>query len=151
MTERFKLIPEVFLILIKDGKVLLSRRANTGYMDGHYGLVAGHAEEHEPMRTALAREAKEEAGITINPQNLRHIVTIHRYCPDPENIHERIGFYFTTDSWKGEILNTEPDKCDDLSWFPISDLPHNTIDYVKEAIGCFVSGQSYLEFGFDHA
>ena len=60
MKERFKLIPEVFLILVKDGKTLLSRRANTGYMDGHYGLVAGHAEAHEPMRIAMAREAKEE-------------------------------------------------------------------------------------------
>ena len=148
MKEQYKLIPEVFLLLENDGKVLLSRRFHTGYEDGNYGLVAGHAEYGEPMRVALAREVKEEAGIDIDPDDLEHMVTIHRWCPDKDNPHARVGFYFTTKKWKGEIVNMEPEKCDDLSWFPKNAIPPNTIDYIKDAISCLDSHKTYIEFGW---
>ena len=45
--ERFKLIVDVHLLLIKDGKIVLLKRANTGYEDGKYGLIAGHADGNE--------------------------------------------------------------------------------------------------------
>ena len=142
--ERFKVIPDVFLMLMKDGKVLLLRRANTGYADGLYSFVAGHAEEHEPMSVAMAREALEEGGITIKPKELRHVVTMQRNQGD----HERVGFFFTADSWEGEIKNMEPDFCDDLSWFSLNELPPNMIDYIRVAIECYKNGTRYLEFGF---
>ena len=94
MKERFKIIPEVFLFLIKDGKILLSRRFNTGYEDGKYGLPAGHGEYGETMREGTAREAREEIGIDIDPKDLEFILTQHRWCPDKNNHHARIGFYF---------------------------------------------------------
>jgi 8-oxo-dGTP diphosphatase len=143
--ERFKLIPSIYLILEREGQILLSRRCNTGFEDGNYGLVAGHAEEHEAMSAAMAREAKEEAGITIHPEDLQEVVTMHRNCGN----HERVDFFFTTSIWEGEIQNREPDKCDDLSWFPIGDMPHNVIPYIKEAIGCFETGKTYVEWGFE--
>jgi len=131
--------------LEKDGKVLLSQRANTGFEDGNYGLVAGHAEEHESMTAAMVREAKEEAGITIRLEDLREVVTMHRNCGD----HERIDFFFTTEVWEGEPTNKEPHICSDLSWFEIGNLPENTIEYIKEAIGCYQTGKTYTEFGFN--
>jgi 8-oxo-dGTP diphosphatase len=143
--ERFKLIPSVYLILEKDGKVLLSQRANTGFEDGNYGLVAGHAEVGEPFSAAMVREAKEEAGITIRAEDLREVVTMHRNCGD----HERVDFFFTTERWEGEIVNNEPDVCSDLSWFEIGNMPENTIAYIREAIGCFETGKTYIEFGFN--
>lgn len=45
--QRFKLILSVYLIFERDGKVLLLKRQNTGYEDGNYGLVAGHADGNE--------------------------------------------------------------------------------------------------------
>ena len=45
--ERFKLICSSYLLLIKDNKILLGLRQNTGYMDGFYHLPAGHKEEGE--------------------------------------------------------------------------------------------------------
>jgi len=142
--ERFKIIPEVFLILIDNGKVLLLRRYQTGYEDGNYGLPAGHHDGNETMRQALAREANEEAGLTINPQNLEHALTLHRWCGD----HERIGFYFTAKKWAGEVTNMEPDKCDDLSWFPINQLPENIIPYIRIAIDCHQKGINYYEYNW---
>ena len=142
--ERFKLIPEVYLILVRDGKILLSRRFRTGYEDGKYSMVAGHADGNETMREAITREAKEEAGVEIIPKKLEHLLTMHRWCGD----HERIGFYFTTAEWNGEIRNAEPNKCDDLSWFPLNQLPESTIPYIREAVNCYLRGERYCEFGW---
>ena len=143
--ERFTLIPSVYLILEVDGTMLLSRRANTGFEDGKYGLVAGHSEAGEPLTHAIIREVQEEAGITIAPEDLHEVLTMHRNCGD----HERIDFFFTADRWEGAITNMEPDKCDDLSWFPIGQLPDNVIPYIREAIGCFQTGKTYVEWGFN--
>ncbi|KKR37044.1 MAG: hypothetical protein UW46_C0001G0002 [Candidatus Yanofskybacteria bacterium GW2011_GWF1_44_227] len=108
-------------------------------------MVAGHADGNETMREAIAREAKEEAGIDIDSKNLKHLLTMHRWCDD----HERIGFYFTTQIWNGEIKNSEPNKCDDLSWFPTDRLPENTSPYIRVAIDCYIKGETYCEFGWN--
>lgn len=139
------MIPEVYLILIKDGRILLSRRFQTGYEDGKYSLVAGHVEGRETMREAMAREAREEASITIDPLSLKHLLTLHRWCGD----HERLGCYFTIDEWGGEIANAEPDRCGDLSWFPLDVMPENVVPYVRAAIDCSLKGEKYHEFGWD--
>ncbi|MEZ4200013.1 MAG: hypothetical protein R3B69_00185 [Candidatus Paceibacterota bacterium] len=47
---------------------------------------------------------------------------------------ERIDFFMTTSTYQGEVTNCEPEKCDDISWFPLDTLPNNTIDYVRQAI-----------------
>jgi 8-oxo-dGTP pyrophosphatase MutT (NUDIX family) len=65
MKERFKLIPAVYLILRRNDEVLLLRRANTGYQDGKYSLIAGHLDGDELATEGMIREAKEEAGIVI--------------------------------------------------------------------------------------
>ena len=55
MSEKFKLIPSVYLLFRNGDKILLLRRANTGYEDGNYGLVSGHVDGNEPMTVAAAR------------------------------------------------------------------------------------------------
>lgn len=143
--EKFKIIPAAYLILEKNGKILLSRRFQTGYEDGNYSMVAGHVDGGETIREATAREAMEEAGIKIDPIKLNHVLTMHRWQGD----HERIEFYFTIDDWEGEIKNMEPNKCDDLSWFPIDQLPENTIPYIRTVIDCYKNGIQYYEFGWE--
>lgn len=142
--ERFKLIPSVYLLLVKDGKILLSRRFQTGFEDGKYGLVAGHVEGGEVFREALKREVFEEAGIGLDTSTLDLVLTMHRWCGD----HERADFFFATSIWNGEIRNQEPDKCDDLQWFSLDELPGNTIRYIREAIECYRCGMRYCEFGW---
>ena len=143
--ERFKLIPSVYILPIKDGKILLSRRFQTGYEDGQYSLVAGHVDGGETMTQAIIREASEEAGMNIDGSDLKLVLTMHRYCGD----HERIDLFFTAQNWQGEIQNMEPNKCDDLSWFPLNNLPENTIPYIRTAINCYLEGSRYCEFGWE--
>jgi 8-oxo-dGTP diphosphatase len=142
--ERFKMVAAVYLILVRNGKILLLRRANTGYEDGNYSMVAGHLDGGETARQAVIREAREEAGIEVKPEELTLRITMHRLTDS-----ERVDFFFEAKKWEGEIKNLEPHKCSDLSWFPIDDLPQNTIPYIARAIDAYRNGANYLEIGFE--
>ena len=135
----------VHLFLINDGKILLLRRANTGYEDGNYSVPAGHIDGGETASSAMIREAREEAGITIIPQDLDVIHVMHRIRDN----EERIDFFFSASKWLGEIMNAEPDKCDDLSWFHLSELPENIIPYVRSAFEKSDQKIAYSEFGWE--
>ncbi|MFA7286575.1 MAG: NUDIX domain-containing protein [Patescibacteria group bacterium] len=142
-SDRYKLIASVYLLFVKNDKILLLLRANTGYEDGKYGLVAGHLESGESLTNGAIREAKEESGVVIEPSDLVLRATMHR-----RQFDERLDFFFEVKKWSGELRNAEPDKCDDLSWFPLDDLPANTIPYIRQAIDCYRKDIGYSEFGW---
>lgn len=89
--ERFKLKSAVYLIIRDNDKVLLSLRQNTGWKDGNYSLVAGHVDGGESALEAMCREAKEEAGITIQPDDLVFTHVMHRLNADPDD--EYVDFF----------------------------------------------------------
>lgn len=142
--ERFKLIPTSHLILVKNNKILLSRRFNTGYEDGNYSVVAGHLDGNETFIQAMIREAKEEAGIDIKYKDLEVVHVMHRVDPD----EERIDFFIKASGWKGKPKIMEPHKCDDLSWFEFNKLPDNIIPYIKQAFNCIEKKIFYSEHGW---
>ena len=143
--ERFKLIPAVYLLLRRDDEVLLLRRANTGYQDGKYSLIAGHLDGDELATEGMAREAKEEAGIAIDPQKIDFVHLAHRLSRG-EVGQERIDLFFECREWDGEVTNMEPNKCDDLTWFKINDLPKDTLPLIKLVIARTLDGRSYSEY-----
>ena len=143
--DRFKLIPAAYLVLRKDNQVLLLRRANTGYQDGKYGLVSGHLDGDELGTVAMAREAKEEAGIDVDPANLRFVHVSHRLTRNDPG-QERIDLFYELREWQGQIINAEPEKCDDLSWFDIDSLPSNMLPFVKRVLSDIANGISYSEY-----
>jgi 8-oxo-dGTP diphosphatase len=143
MADRYKLIPEVYLILERGDEVLLLRRFNTGYEDGKYGLVAGHLEAGESAVAGIIREAREEAGIEVREDDLRLVHVVHRNAGDG-----RMGLFFRCGRWSGEPINAEPHKCDDLSWFPYDRLPANTIPYIGQALTLASGGVAYSHEGW---
>ena len=92
----------------------------------------------------MVREAKEEIGIDVDPLKLSLAHTMHRIQED-----ERLDFFFRLMEWGGEVTNMEPEKCDDLSWFAVDDLPENTIPYVRQVIESVNRGEIYGEFGWE--
>jgi 8-oxo-dGTP diphosphatase len=143
MTEkRFTLRAAAYLILVKDEKILLSRRFNTGWRNGDYSLIAGHLDPEESIRTTMYREAKEEAGITIQLSDLRFVHVMQHY-----DDAEYFDFYFTAQEWDGEPTNCEPEKCDDMRWFPLDALPENLVPNVRQAVAAYIRGEYYSEFG----
>jgi ADP-ribose pyrophosphatase YjhB (NUDIX family) len=149
--ERHKIVPASYLFLLKNNKILLQRRFNTGYEDGKYSLVAGHVDKGETFTKALIRETKEEAGIILRENDLKVAYVMHRNSQEGlvVALNERIDIFFVAEKWEGEIENKEPHKCDDLSWFDLDNLPKNVIPYVKRAIDCIKNKIFYSEYGWE--
>jgi len=141
--ERFKFASAVHLFLIKDKEILLLKRFGIGYRDGEYSVVAGHIDGGEKATVAMVREAGEEVGAIVNPENLKLAHVMHLRAEE-----ERIYFFFTAESWKGTPKIMEPNKCDDLKWFFLDSLPDNMVPYVKKAIESYVKDEIYSEFGW---
>lgn len=145
--EYFTMPVTVHLLFLRDGKLLMLRRQNTGFEDGNYSVVAGHLDGGETVTQAAIREAKEEAGVEIEPGDVEVLYVMHRAAPG-RGPPERIDFFIRINKWGGEIVNAEPDKCSDLSWFKLDELPQNTIPYVRQGIRDSLGGKTFGEFGF---
>lgn len=146
--DRHHNIPAAYLTLFRDNKILLLRRFNTGYEDGKYSMVAGHVEPNETFTQCIIREAEEEAGILLKPEDLKVVHVMHRNPGDTEN-NERVDVFFIAEKWDGEIENREPHKCDDLSWFDLDNIPHNVIPHIKQAIDGIRNKIFYSESGWE--
>ena len=133
----------VHLLFIQEDQILLARRFNTGYRDGEYSVPAGHLDGNETVIGAGMREAKEETGVGIEAGNMTFSSVMHRTEGD-----ERVDFFVQIHKWQGEIVNTEPNKCDDLRWVSFDELPDNTIPYVRRAIENHLKGITFDEFGW---
>jgi len=141
MRARFPVAAHIFLL--KADTVLLLRRANTGYEDGNFGVVAGHVELGEPVSQAALREIKEEVGVIVHPADLQPVGVMHRLSDE-----ERIDFFLVARRWIGEPVNAEPEKCSEIYWCPLHALPESTIPYVRQALLNFQAGLWYAEFGW---
>jgi 8-oxo-dGTP diphosphatase len=145
---RSVVIPTVYLVLVEGDKILLSRRNNTGFMDGMYSFPAGHLrDDDETLIEAMVREAREEIGVEIASADLELVHVMHRKQNEPAD-ERRINLFFAAKKWRGEPRIMEPDKCDDLRWFELDRLPYNTIPYIKQAITCLRKNVKYSEHGF---
>lgn len=133
----------VHLFLVRGTEILLLRRYNTGYEDGNYSVPAGHLDGGEEVVAGAIREAKEECGIEIEPSDLQVAGVMHRRSTD-----ERIDFFLVTSRWSGEIINCEPEKCDELRWVDMDQLPTNIIPYVRQGISNYRRGQWFDSFGW---
>jgi 8-oxo-dGTP diphosphatase len=143
LKERNKAIPAVYIFLKKDGKYLLMRRYNTGYEDGNYHAPAGHVEAGELPTEAIIRETKEEINIDLTPSQLELVHVSYR--PKHDQTADRVDFFFRARQWTGEVKNIEPNKCDDLKWVRIDDLPENTTPHVRNAMECMDKGIGFKE------
>jgi 8-oxo-dGTP pyrophosphatase MutT (NUDIX family) len=146
--ERPVVIPTVYLVLVREGRVLLCRRFNTGFMDGLYGFPAGHLrDDDETLSEALVREAMEEIGVDVAIEDLELVHVMHRKQTELGD-ERRVNLFFAAKRWKNKPRIMEPDKCDDVRWFGLDGLPDSTIPYVRQAIGCFRKNVKYSEYGF---
>lgn len=136
--ERLKLKVAVYLFLIKNNKILLCRRFQTGWQDGNYTVPSGHLEPNETIIDATIRETIEEVGVSITKDDIKLVHTMHR-------LNSHIDFFFEAISWQGEPKNKELDKCDDVQWFSIDNLPENMVPSVQDAFLKYQKGITFSE------
>lgn len=145
--EPYKIIGGVYLVLTQNDTVLLMLRQNTGFGDGFYSLVSGHLEANESITNATIREAQEEIGIIINPEDLEFASVMHRNAP--KGGIGRVNYFMKPKKWYNTIKNMEPEKCKELKFFNIKELPTNIIPHVKVGIDLSLKGIKFIEFGGD--
>ena len=120
--------------LIKDNKYLMLHRTKKEHdiNSGKYIGVGGHIEEGENQYEALVREAKEELGITIEIDKIinSYVVLRRNYFKiDGKQLEPYIDYYFEINEYTGTPKILEKDKCDELIWTDINNLPEPFINY----------------------
>ncbi len=147
--KRFKLKVGVFLFLIKEEHILMMRRYQMGIDDGLYLVPMGAIEGKETLSTAIVRESLEEANLILQPADLKVCHLMHRFHLMPQGLSfEQLDVFFRVESYQGNIKNLEPDKCDELSFYPLNALPLNTAPFIRHAINCMKSKEIYSQFGW---
>jgi mutator protein MutT len=131
----------VHLLFFREDQILLLRRFNTGYADGLYSVPAGHLDGGETVMDAAAREAEEEVGVKIDLDAMQFSTVMHRMEEE-----ERVDFFVHVRRWQGEPFNAEPEKCDDLCWVDVEQLPLNMVPYVRQALRNHLAEVPFDEF-----
>lgn len=140
--ERFPV--SVHLLLVRNGKILLSLRQNTGFEDGKYSLPAGKLEQRESVAVGMIREAAEELGIGIRTDDLITLHVMNRLGCDSN----RIDYFFGCTQWEGEPFNREPHKCGGLLWCDREHLPDQVIPYIRCALDNIAKKRPFSLFGW---
>jgi ADP-ribose pyrophosphatase YjhB (NUDIX family) len=123
----------VHLIILQNQTVLLLKRQNTSVFDGLYALPGGKCEAHESLETAAAREAKEELGITVTPDQVKLLhqsITVSPTEPDVTYLNSFVEIV----AYEGNIENAEPEKCAELKFYDLSELPGQMIPFARKGL-----------------
>ena len=122
----------VHMIIMKDNKLLVQKRKGSKLWSGFYGVPAGHIDEGENQYDALIREAKEELGIKITKENIiKEYVVLRRnhFEIDGKQLDPYIDYYFEINKYEGTPTIMEQDKCTELIWADINNLPKPFVNY----------------------
>ncbi len=131
----FRLIVHTF-VFDDEGRLLLIRRANTGFLDGFYTLPGGHVDRYESVERAAVREVSEEVCIEVT--KIDPVIAMpYRHGVD---------FLFEARRWSGTARIGEPESCDDLCWAAPDHLPDPTAPFVTKALELRAEGTWYHEF-----
>jgi len=140
--ERTLLIAAAYVLLRRGDRVLLHQRAGTGYRDGYWAMLAGHVDPGESVHEAAAREAFEEAGITIDPADLVPLTAMHRFERGGPAVEQRIDLFFEARRWTGEPVLQEADKASAMAWFGLDDLPDPVVPHERRLLDLIAAGEA---------
>lgn len=133
MKEMFK--SAVHIIITDNDKILLQKRKGSKLWPRYYALPAGHIDKGENQYEALVREAKEELDIEIDLKGITNSYVVLRrnfFEIDGKILEPYIDYYFEVTKYTGTPKIAEPDKCEELVWASIDNLPEPFINYEGE-------------------
>ncbi|MGW7064599.1 NUDIX hydrolase [Streptomyces sp. NPDC054904] len=133
----------------EDGRILLGlRHPDVAFAGNQFHALAGHLET-EGAVAGLIREAEEEAGLVIAPEDLELVHTVHMIDEGADSDGQpRIGLFFRARMWSGTPEVREPDKCLEWVWADPARLPEPMVPYTRVAIEAIGRGEPYTELGW---
>lgn len=87
----------------------------------------------------------ERTGIIIDSEDLAFTHLCHH--ADPDGL-ARIGVFFTARRWVGEPVNAEPHLCSELAWHDPSDLPGDTVSFIRAGLLAYRQGATFTLDGW---
>ena len=128
------------ILLDKNNNVLLGKRSGDRRGSGNWSLIGGKLKKGESIEDTAKRELKEEINIDVAKED---IYTVNMSTSIDSDGTQFILIGTVVNSWKGEIENMEIDKCDELKFFSLNDLPENMFYATKSNLDLFLSEQFY--------
>jgi mutator protein MutT len=109
------------IIVDDSGRVFLAKRGPKAQNErGFWEFPGGAVEFGETLQEALAREIREEYGITIEVGDLLS-VTDHILLEEKQHW---VSPSFICHITEGTPVILEPEKCAEIGWFPLDRVPH---------------------------
>lgn len=103
-------------ILLKEGKLLLGRRAKErAFYPRVWDIIGGHVEGHETPEQALMRELQEELNVRATEVKLLTTLTDREIMAGSQL---SLYIYLVT-NWIGVPINASPAEHEKLGWFGI--------------------------------
>ena len=121
-------------VIVRDGKILLQRRAD----NGKWGLTGGLLELRETYREAALREIREETGLEVRLTAFLGIFHNHSMeWPNGDKAHT-IGAYYTAEILSGEPRTDEESL--ELRFFGPEELPDLFAEDHRAAVDAWLRG-----------
>lgn len=123
-------------ILNDEGEILLMKRGPKAKNEvGAWMLPGGAVEFNETMRDTIIREVFEELGVHIE---------IDGQLPAFDHILPDEGQHWVTNIFTARIIDgvpeiKEPEKCDEIGWFSLENLPIPLASASQGAIDSFLN------------
>lgn len=111
------------LYLFNDAGQLLLGLRKSKHGQGTWCPPGGAMEYGESPKSGAAREAFEETGLIIQPQDIKILDVTNDFFE--ESGKHYITIQMSATKYQGEPKVTEPDKCEKWQWFPQDNLPKN--------------------------
>lgn len=125
-------------------QVLLAKRDPSVPAGGLWSTPGGRVEADENIFQAAIRELKEETGLTVEQDDLTLVAVREKFSYGDHYIM----FYFHTDTYVGDVQDTEPNKHGPWQWAFIEHVEHGTctepVDILEDAISCSRLGGAWL-------
>jgi 8-oxo-dGTP diphosphatase len=116
----------------KNETLLLKRTSKTRNKAGFWMQPGGGVEFGEKVEDAVKREIKEELGIDV--KLIKFLAFTEEVIKDEKQ--HWISLSYLAKIVGGEVKNLEPEKHEEVRWFPVNNLPEktaqNTIDSANE-------------------
>jgi 8-oxo-dGTP diphosphatase len=134
----------VYVMLERDGKILLGKRKNA-FGEGHYSMPAGHIEKGETVLDCAKRELLEETTLEADEFEFVCVRLLKPYEINGVRADPYVAFCVMAKGWKGEPKTMEHEKNEGWEWHSLDKLPEPLFFPIKMLVECVKNSVTFLD------